>query len=447
MIQFRYLALLLGLLAAPATAAWAQVQGSYKPYSIVIKGGHVIDPKNGINAVMDVAIAPARDMRPLAWGEALSPDQEGKIARVAENIDPGLAVQVVDATGLYVVPGLVDIHSHNFWGHDGERQMNGPRGLPPDGFTFRSGVTTVVDVGGSGWRTFPLFKKQTIERSQTRVLAMLNIVGEGMRGSKYEQNIDDMNPDSTAKVAQEHEDVIVGIKLAHFSGHDWTPTDRALAAGRLADIPIMVDFGSAEPYLPLETLFLEKLRPGDIYTHCFGGNSSTSPNGRESIVDVTTNKVKPYVWEAQKRGVVFDVGFGGASFLFAQGIPAIESGFFPNSISTDIHVESMNNAMKDMPNIMSLFMAMGMPLEAVIAASTWNPAQEINRPDLGNLSIGSVADIALFRLVEGDFGFWARDGKIAGEQRLFTEMTLRGGHIVYNLNGRVDPINAKYISN
>ncbi|WP_353185466.1 amidohydrolase/deacetylase family metallohydrolase [Parapedobacter lycopersici] len=443
----RYLAILLSVLAGATSAVRAQVSASAKPYQIVIKGGHVIDPKNGINAVMDIAIAPALDMQPLAWGQALSPDQEGRIAMIAENIDPGLAVQVVDAKGLYVVPGLVDIHSHNFWGHDGERQMNGPRGLPPDGFTFRSGVTTVVDAGGSGWRTFPLFREQTIERSQTRVLAMLNIVGEGMRGSRYEQNITDMDPDSTAKVARTHDDLIVGIKLAHFSGHDWTPTDRALAAGRLADIPIMVDFGSAKPYLPLETLFLEKFRPGDIYTHCFGGNSSTSPDGRESIVDVTTNKVKLYVLEAQKRGVVFDVGFGGASFLFAQGTPAIAGGFYPNSISTDIHVESMNNAMKDMPNIMSLFMAMGMPLEAVIAASTWHPAQEINRSELGNLSVGAVADIALFRLVEGDFGFWARDGKIAGRQRLFTEMTLRGGHIVYNLNGRVDPINAKYISN
>lgn len=438
----RYLAIFLSVLMALTITVRAQPPESGKPYSIVIKGGHVVDPKNGINAVMDIAIAPAPDMRPLIWAQALSESQEGKIAKIAEHIDPNLAVQVIDATGLYVVPGLIDIHSHNFWGHDGERQMNGPRGLPPDGFTFRSGVTTVVDAGGSGWRTFPLFKRQTIERSQTRVLAMLNIVGEGMRGGKYEQDIDDMDADSAAAVAQAYDDLIVGIKLAHFSGHDWTPTDRALAAGRMADIPIMVDFGSAQPYLPLETLFLEKFRPGDIYTHCFGGNSSTSPNGRESIVDVTTNEVKPYVWEAQQKGVVFDVGFGGASFLFAQGAPAIKSGFYPNSISTDIHVESMNNAMKDMPNIMSLFMAMGMPFEAVIAASTWHPAQQINRENLGNLSVGSVADVAIFRLEDGDFGFWARDGKISGTQRLFTEMTLRGGHIVYNLNGRVEPINA-----
>lgn len=412
-----------------------------KPYSIIIKGGHVIDPKNNIDDVMDIAIWPASDTRPIRPGVSLSSEQEGKIALIAKNIDPELGVKIINAQGLYVVPGLIDIHSHNFWGHDGEYQMNGPRGLSPDGFTFRTGVTTVVDVGGSGWRTFPLFKQQSIDKSQTRILAMLNIVGEGMRGSRYEQNIEDMSPDLAAKVASEYKEYIVGIKLAHFNGHNWTPTDLALEAGRLANIPIMVDFGSATPFLSLEKLLLEKFRPGDIYTHCFGGNSSTSPNGRESIVDVTTNQVKPYVIEAQKRGVIFDVGFGAASFLFSQGLPAIKSGFYPNSISTDIHIESMNNAMKDMLNVMSQFMAMGMPFEEVIKASTWNPAKEIKREDLGNLSPGSIADIAILGLNKGDYGFWARDGKITGTNRLQSEVTIRGGNIVYNLNGLVEPIN------
>lgn len=406
-----------------------------KPYSIIIKGGHVIDPKNNIDGVMDVAISPASDGRPIRPGVSLSPEQEGKVALIAKNIDPKLGVQIIDAKGLYVIPGLIDIHSHNFWGHDGEYQMNGPRGLSPDGFTFRTGVTTVVDVGGSGWRTFPIFKQQSIDKSQTRVLAMLNIVGEGMRGSRYEQNIGDMDPELTAKVAKEYKEHVVGVKLAHFNGHDWKPTDLALEAGRLANIPIMVDFGSATPFLSLEKLFLEKFRPGDIYTHCFGGNSNTSPNGRESIVDVNTNQVKSYVIEAQKKGIIFDVGFGAASFLFSQGIPAVKSGFYPNSISTDIHIESMNNAMKDMLNVMSLFMAMGMPFEEVIKASTWNPAKEIKREDLGNLSVGSVADIAILKLNEGDYGFWARDGKISGTNRLQSEVTLRGGNIVYDLNG------------
>ena len=137
--------------------------------------------------------------------------------------------------------------------------------------------------------------------------------------------------------------------------------------------------------------------------------------------------------------MIFDVGFGGSSFLFNQGTPAIKSGFYPNSISTDLHTGSMNNAMKNMPNIMSLFMAMGMDLQSVIKASTWNPAQEVKRPELGNLSVGAEADVAIFTLREGNFGFYARDGKIAGKNRLETEMTIRGGRIVYNLNAIAEP--------
>lgn len=429
--------LFLVVLVFLANRVEAQNIPAAKPYSIIIKGGHVIDPKNNINEIMDIAITAGSRSQLV---QAAVPGTEGKIALVAKNIDPKLAIQVVDAKGLYVTPGLIDLHTHVFWGNEGTADMNGIRSLPPDIFTFRSGVTTVVDVGSSGWRTFPLFKKQTIDKSRTRVLAMLNIVGEGMAGGRYEQNKEDMDAVKTAEVAKAYPSDIVGIKLAHFSGHDWSPTDRALEAGKIANIPIMIDFGSASPYLSLEELFLKKFRPGDIFTHCFGGNGSTSPNGRESIVDVSTSKVKPFVFEAQKRGVIFDVGFGGGSFLFSQGIPSIKAGFYPNSISTDIHIGSVNDWMKDTPNIMGLFMAMGMDLQSVIRASTWNPAQEIKRPELGNLSVGAVADIAIFNLRDGKFGFPGRDGKIEGTKRLETEMTIRGGNMVYNLNGIADPV-------
>lgn len=412
---------IMALLSILWTGLQAQQNQSDKPYSIVIKGGHVIDPKNNINTPMDVAI------------------KDGKVAMVAKSIDAAKGVQVVNAKGMYVTPGLVDLHVHFFWGHDGSAYMNAPSSLPADGFTFPAGVTTVVDAGSPGWKTFELYKKQTIEGSQTRVLAMLNIVGQGMAGGKYENDINEMDPQKAAEMAKKYPNDIVGFKLAHFNGRTWTPTDRLLEAGKLANLPVMVDFGGASPYLPLDSLFNVKFRPGDIYTHAFGGNGSTSPNGRESIVDVTTNKVKPYVIAAQKRGVVFDVGFGGSSFLFNQGAPAVKSGFYPNSISTDLHTGSMNNAMKNMPNIMSLFMAMGMDLQSVIKASTWNPAQEIKRPELGNLSVGSEADVAIFTLRNGNFGFYARDGKIPGKQRLETEMTIRAGKIVYNLNGIAEP--------
>ncbi|AKD58220.1 amidohydrolase/deacetylase family metallohydrolase [Spirosoma radiotolerans] len=396
-------------------------------YAVVIKGGHVIDPKNGIDAIMDVAIA------------------DGKIAKVAKTIDAQGARQVVNAKGLYVTPGLIDLHAHVFFGTNlDQTYSNGPNALPPDVFTFRNGVTTVVDAGCSGWRDFETFKKQTIDISQTRVLALLNIVGSGMRGGKFEQNIEDMDSEKTAEMAKRYPDQVVGVKLAHFNGYDWTPTDRAVAAGKLADVPVMIDFGGSKPTLSIEELYLKHLRPGDIYTHCFGQLGS-----REPIVDVATKQVKPFVWEAQKKGIIFDVGYGGISFAFSQAIPALKSHFYPNTISTDIHTGSMNNAMKDMLNVMSKFMAMGMDLPSVIKASTWSSAQAIKRPQLGHLTEGAVADVAILNLENGrflardvtPFGFFDYTGyKVEGKQKLSCEMTIRNGKIVYDLNGIANPV-------
>src|SRR6266487_4444463 len=302
-------------------------------YSIVIKDGHVIDPKNNIDAVMDVAI------------------NDGKIVQVTKNIDASQAKQVVNAKGLLVTPGFIDIHTHNFAGTNlDQTYMNGPNGLAPDGFTFRNGVTTVVDAGSSGWRTFPEFKKNIIDKSQTRVLAFLNIVGEGMRGGSYEQNVADMDGKLTANVAIANKETIVGIKLAHYQGHEWTPADRAVEAGTKANIPVMVDFGGSTPPLSIEELFFKHLRAGDIFTHCFAQLDT-----REFIVDTATGKVKPFVIEAQRKGIIFDVGYGGISFTFSQAMPAIKNGFYPNSISTDLHTGSMNAAMKDILNVMSTF--------------------------------------------------------------------------------------------
>lgn len=410
----KYLFLALALTFC-TTIGWAQAK-----YSIVIKGGHVIDPKNNIDALMDIAV------------------NDGKIVEVAKNIDPKLGTQVVDAKGLFVTPGLIDIHSHNYWGTKMDQSyMNGPNALPPDGFTFRNGVTTVVDAGSPGWRTFDDYKKQTIDRSQTRVLVFLNIVGEGMRGGKFESDTNDMNSKSSAKIALENKEHIVGFKVAHYSRHDWIPVDRAVEAGRQAgNIPVMVDFGSATPTLSIEELFTKHFRTGDIFTHCFGQLA-----GREFIVDTLTKKVKPFVIDAQKRGIVFDVGYGGISFAYTQAIPAIKQGFYPNTISTDIHTGSYNAAMKDMLTTMSKFMAMGMDFKSVIKASTWAPAQAIKREELGSLSVGSDADIALLNIRQGKFGLFDYTGrKLETARKLECEMTVRGGRIVYDLNGRANPI-------
>ena len=389
-------------------------------YSIVIKGGHVMDPKNNIDQVMDIAI------------------DSGKIVKVEKNINTNNASQVVDAKGMYVTPGLIDIHTHDFWGTEPNQQYeNGNAAIQPDGFTFRNGVTTVVDAGSSGWRTFPIFKAQTIDQSQTRVLAFLNIVGEGMRGG-YEQNENDMDPKMSALVARQYKNIIVGFKLAHYEGWDWAPADRAVEAGNLAGgIPVMIDFGGSKPPLSIEELFLNHLRPGDIFTHCFA-----QLNTRESIVDSATEKVKHFVWEARKKGIIFDVGYGGISFAYSQAIPATKEGFYPNSISTDLHIGSMNAAMKDMLTTMTKFLAMGMDLKSVITASTWNPAKEINHEELGNLSVGSGADVAILNIRRGKFGLFDYSGyKVETDKKLECEMTIRDGRIVYDLNGIANPIN------
>ncbi len=389
-------------------------------YDIVIKGGHVIDPRNNIDGVMDIAV------------------KDGVIKLVAGNIDEKEGIQVVNAKGLYVTPGLIDIHVHVFNGTNLDQQyMNGPNALPPDGFTFRVGVTTVVDAGCSGWRTFPEFKRQTIDISQTRVLAFLNIVGEGMRGGPFEQNTKDMDPRLAADCALKNKKDIVGIKLAHYEGHDWTAVKLAEEAGRMANIPIMIDLGGAKPALSLDTLFMQVCSPGDIFTHCFAQLGAS----RESLVDVKTGKMEQYALNARKKGIIFDVGYGGISFAFSQAIPACKAGFFPDAISTDLHVGSMNAAMKDMLTTMSKFLAMGMDLKSVINASTWKPAQIIKREELGSLSAGSEADIAILNLKSGKFGLFDYTGyKIETDKKLECEMTIRAGKIVYDLNGIANPV-------
>ena len=382
-------------------------------YDIVIKGGHIIDPVNNIDKVMDLAI------------------KGGKIAAIKKNIPDAQAKKVIDASGLIVSPGLIDMHTHNFFGTEHNRYLaNSYQAVPPDGFTFRAGVTTVVDAGSPGWKNFDLYKSQIINPSKTRVLAFLNIVGEGMSGGAIEQNIEDMNPKTTAIVAKQNKDHVVGVKLAHFMGYDWTPTELAVEAGKLASIPVMIDFGGSNPELPLDKLLLEKLRPGDIFTHAYA-----HVNGRTPIV-AENGKVRHYVFEAQKRGIVFDVGHGGGSFIFKQAIPAVQQGFKPNVISTDLHTGSMNGGMKNINNVMSKFLNMGLSIQEVIATTTSKPAQYIQRKDLGHLSVGAEADVAILNIRKGDFGFIDTRGKrMKGKQKIECELTLRAGNVVYDLNG------------
>jgi dihydroorotase len=383
---------------------------------ILLKGAHLIDPKNKIDSKMDVGIV------------------NGKIARVANDIPIGSAKKIIDVTGFYITPGIIDMHVHVFQGTDKYSTSvgNSSRSQQADAFSFRTGVTTVVDAGSSGWRNFPMFKEQTIDKSQTRILAFLNVIGNGMIGRFQEQDVNDMNPVMNAHMINRlYPSILVGIKSAHYWG-EFTSVDKAVESGKLANVPIMVDFGEHNPANSIESLFLKHLRPGDIFTHTFSEIST----GRESIVDEKTRKVKPFVFEAQNRGVIFDVGHGGGAFSWAQAVPAFQQGFYPNVISSDLHDQSMNSGMKDMANVMSKFLAVGMSLQDVILRSTWNPAQVIQRPDLGHLSVGAEADLAVFNVREGKFGYTdVRKIAVTGTKKLEAELTIRAGKVVWDLNG------------
>lgn len=392
------------LAAAPALAQ------PLPAYDLLLRGGHVIDAKNHIDAVMDVAI------------------KDGHIAQVASNLKPSDAIKTIDVKGMVVTPGLIDLHTHNYTGTGERGSYAGDLSVRPDGFTFRNGVTTVIDAGCSGWRNFEDFKDRIIDREKTRILVMLNIVGAGMRGGHYEQNTSDMDGEATAKMALRYPGLIVGIKTAHFNGPEWTPVEQAVIAGTKANIPVMVDFGADRPTRPLYDLLTKKLRPGDIYTHMYSGL-------RQEQDPVTKGPQKGMI-EGRARGIIFDTGTGGGSFKWSLAVPMIKQGFKPDSISTDLHVDAMNSATKDILNVASKFMAIGLTLQEVVADMTSHPAHEIKHDELGNLSVGSVADVAVLSIQKGHFGFTDMvNTRVDGSQKLVDELTIKDGKIVYDLNG------------
>ena len=380
------------------------------PYDLLLTNGHVIDAKNHVDKVTDVAI------------------KDGLIAKVGDNLNPKDAAKTIDVKGYYVTPGLIDLHMHMYATTGEKNSYSGDNSIWPDGFTFRNGVTTGVDAGSSGWRNFPDFKEHVIDRSETRVLAMLNIVGAGMRPNGIEQNLDDMDGEATGQMALKYPGVIVGVKSAHFTGPEWKPYDQAVKAGNIAHIPVMIDYGSRRIERPLYDLLATHLRKGDIYTHAFSGHRGEQ--------DSTTLKASAAMLIGRKRGIYFDAGTGGASFGWPVAIPLLKDGFPPDSLSTDLHIDSMNSGTKDMLNVADKFLAMGQSLQTVIQEVTWNPAQEILQPQLGNLSAGSPADVAVLSEEHGKFGFTDMyNTKLMGDTKLVCQLTVRSGKIVYDLNG------------
>lgn len=379
-------------------------------FDLLLRNGLVIDPANGVNEARDVAIA------------------GGKVAAVDRDIPASQSKRTIDVSGLIVVPGLLDIHTHMYATPGHRRAWAGDHSILPDGFSFRSGVTTMVDTGSAGWRNFEDFRLRVIDRFQTRKFAFVNIVGLGMVSNEMEQNVHDMDIGRAVDTVQEHADVVVGIKTAHYFGPEWISVDRALAAGRKTGLPTMVDFGFFRAERPYHELITQRLGAGDITTHMYLAPIPwTDKDGR----------VPGFFYQARERGVVFDVGHGAGSFIFRNAVPSIAQGFYPDSISTDLHALSMNAEMIDMTTVMSKFLAMGMPLQEVIRESTVSPARIIDHTELGHLSPGAVADVAVLRVLEGEFGYLdVAGGRLNGTQRLLCEMTLKDGRVMWDWNGR-----------
>lgn len=382
---------------------------------IVLKGGHVIDPANGINHPMDVGIA------------------GGKITRVAPEIQPDEAVQCLDVAGQYITPGILDIHTHVYPFRPSPKSY--VEGLNAEAHLFPAGVTTTVDAGTAGWKHFLDFKEGFIDRSRVRILAFLNIARSGMVDAESEQSMSDMDPEIAASLARAFPEIIVGIKSAHYwtsqpwdAQHvPWASVERAVAAAELCGKPVMVDFWPRPPERPYPDLILKKLRPGDIHTHVFA---------QQFPILAADGKVNDFLFKAREKGVYFDLGHGAGSFWFRNAVPAFRDGFPPDTLSTDLHMANINGPVISMLTTMSKYLGIGMPLPEVIRRSTVLPAKLIRRPDLGTLSVGAEADVAVFKLLEGAFGYTdCGRARIIARQKLECMLTLRAGKIVYDPNG------------
>ncbi len=389
------------------------------PYDLLLKNGHVIDPKHAIDDRRDVAIAGA------------------VIAAVERDINPALARKVIDVSGYIVTPGILDIHMHAYHTRAPEGR---PEGLSvfADAHTFRSGVTTVVDTGTAGANHLRHFKETVIDRVKTRVFAYVNISDDGMLG-EWEQDPRTFDAERAAEAVLTYPDICIGIKTAHYWTRlpwdelhtPWAAVDQAIKAAELCGRHVMYDFWPRPPERSYEELILKKARPGDIHTHVYA---------QQFPIINDAGKVNDFMFEARARGVIFDVGHGAASFWFRNAVRAIQNGFPPDSISTDLHTGNVHGVVVDMQTTMNKILNAGMSLYDVIKLSTVNPANEIGHPELGHLGVGACADVAVFKLHTGQFSFvdcgWAR---LTGDRKLECALTVRAGEIVFDIGGLSAP--------
>jgi dihydroorotase len=371
-------------------------------HDLILKGGHVIDPSQRIDGVMDVAF------------------KDGKVSAIAKSIKPEPGTEVRDVKNAIVSPGLIDLHTHVYWGGTS-------LGIDAEEFCRTSGVTTAVDTGSAGPGNFLGFRKHVIEKSEVRILAYLHVSFAGifafsptvMVGESEEPRL--LAPAECAEVAVQHRDLIVGIKVRvgrHASGtQGWAALKMALEVADKVAMPLMVHIDHPPPsYEDVISI----MRPGDILTHAFRPFPNTPANAQ--------GKVKPEVIAARQRGVIFDIGHGKGSFAFETARAMLSNGFQPDVISSDVHALCINGPAFDQVTTMSKFLCMGMPLSEVIAASTVNAAMAMRRPELGSLKVGSVGDATLLTVKEGQFDYVDVVGEhLIGSKRIVSEGVVIAG--------------------
>jgi len=346
---------------------------------LILKGGRVIDPSQGFDGIADVGFS------------------GGKVISFAKSLTPYAQTQVRDVTGLIVTPGLIDMHTHVYWGGTS-------LGIDAEHFARISGVTTAIDTGSAGPGNFSGFRKHVIEKSQVRILAYLHISHAGIFGFDTNMNVGEsenmnlMNPAAAIEVVEANRDIIVGMKVRvgrYASGdHGVAPLEIALQVADQTGVQMMAHID--EP-LPTYEDVVNRLRPGDVLTHCFRPFPNAPYGGQ--------GKIKPAIEAARKRGVFFDVGHGMGSFAFKTARTMLANGFQPDTISSDIHKLCINGPAFDQVTTMSKFLCLGMSLTEVIAASTSNAARVLKRPELGSLKPGSVGDATILSVDDGRFDY------------------------------------------
>ncbi|CAN5529480.1 amidohydrolase/deacetylase family metallohydrolase [soil metagenome] len=369
-------------------------------YDFLISGGEVVDPGAGLSGRLDVAVS------------------AGKIAAVEADIDRSQAARIIDATGQFVTPGLIDLHTHVYWGAT-------YWGIEPDPVAARSGVTTWLDVGSAGSYSFPGFRRYVVEASKSKVLSLLNLSSIGLVGPSWElANIDYCDVDLARTIVDANRDIIVGIKARIDSsttrGTGIRPLELARELADAVELPLMTHIGVGPP--TIEEV-IPHLRPGDIVTHCFTGHSM-------KLLD-DNGKILPGIQALRDAGLVLDIGHGAGSFSFDTAERMLDQGVLPDVISTDIHQLAIQGPAFDMPTTLSKFLALGMTLPEVIERATSRPAAAIRQGHLGTLKPGAAADIALFALEDGDFTF--QDVFMTGRkhnQRMVNTLTIIDGQVL-----------------